>query len=396
MSAPTPQRWAYPALMALVVVALGTSGAPAPLYGIYAHDWGFAPLTTTIVFAAYAVAALVAVLVTGSISDRYGRKPVLLSALALILVGLVVFMTAQGVGALVLARVLHGLGVGATVVAATAALLDLRPDDGQRTGQRTGVAFNVGIAAAILGTAVIADVGPDPLVTPYLVLAALAVALFLLVAVMRETHRDARTTRLHIARPRVPRSISEHFRFSALGVMASWSVLGVFLSLFPSIAARAVHAEHVLFGGAVVAASAGAAAVSQLVGGRWPAKPAAVVGDLGTGVFLLLAIPAVDSGNGWVIGAVSALLGFFFGLAFGGSLRHLTQHIPAAHRGEVMSAFYVLAYSAMAVPTVVAGWASTVWRPESVFAPFMVVVAAACATAGLLGLRRPSRERVPA
>lgn len=394
-SAPQQQRWAYPVLMALVVVALGTSGAPAPLYGIYAHEWGFAPLTTTIVFAAYAGAALVAVLVTGAISDRFGRKPVLLSALALILVGLVVFMTATDVAALVVARVLHGLGVGAAVVATTAALLDLRPDDGQQTGKRTGIAFNVGIATAILGTAVIADAGPDPLVTPYAVLAALAAALFLAVLAMRETHRDNRTATLHIARPRVPASISGHFRFSALGVMASWSVLGVFLSLFPSIAARAVHAEHVLFGGAVVAASAGAAALSQAVGGGWSAKPTAVVGDLGTGLFLVLAIPAIDSGNGWAIGAVSAFLGFFFGLAFGGSLRHLTQHIPAAHRGEVMSAFYVLAYTAMAVPTLVAGWAATVWAPETIFAPFMVVVAAACVTAGALGMRR-ERVAVPA
>ncbi|RYJ05067.1 MAG: MFS transporter, partial [Actinomycetales bacterium] len=59
-SRPTTQRWAYPMLLAVMVVGLGTSGAPAPLYGIYAAKWGFAPLTTTIVFAVYAAAALVA------------------------------------------------------------------------------------------------------------------------------------------------------------------------------------------------------------------------------------------------------------------------------------------------------------------------------------------------
>ncbi|KQY60796.1 MFS transporter [Aeromicrobium sp. Root495] len=391
---PAPQRWAYPVLLAILVVGLGTSGAPAPLYGIYAAEWGFAPLTTTIVFAVYAAAALVAVLVTGSISDRYGRRPVLLTAVGLILVGLVVFMTAQDVEMLIIARGLHGFGVGATVVAATAALLDLRPDEGEKTGRRTGVAFNVGIAVAILGTAFIADLGPDPLVTPYAILAALSAVLFLALLAMRETHSDHRAATLHVARPHVPASIRHHFRFSALGVMASWSVLGVFLSLYPSIASRAVHADHVLFGGTVVALSAGSAAIIQVFASRWPAKPAAIVGDIGTAVTLLLAIPAVDSGNGWLIAIDSAVMGLFFGLAFGSSLRHLTQHIPAEHRGEVMSAFYVLAYGAMAVPTLVAGWAATVWAPDDIFAPFISVVAVACLSAGLLGLRTPDADPV--
>ncbi|MGO7984120.1 MFS transporter, partial [Rhizobium johnstonii] len=82
------------------------------------------------------------VLVVGPLTDRYGRKPVLLAALGLILAGLVVFVTADSVAALIVARSLHGAGVGSTVVAASAALLDLRPADGARTGMRTGIAFN--------------------------------------------------------------------------------------------------------------------------------------------------------------------------------------------------------------------------------------------------------------
>ena len=78
------QRWAFGMLLALVAVALGVSGAPAPLYALYAQEWGFEPITTTVVFAVYAVAALGSVLVTGSISDRYGRRPVLIAAVLLI------------------------------------------------------------------------------------------------------------------------------------------------------------------------------------------------------------------------------------------------------------------------------------------------------------------------
>jgi len=386
-------RLAFPAIITATAVALGTSGAPAALYGLYAQRWHFAPLTTTIIFSVYAAAALVAVLVTGAISDRYGRKPVLLAALVLILVGLVVFMTADGVPALIVARVLHGLGVGATVVAATAALLDLRPDDGARTGRLTGVAFNIGIAVAVIGTGFLADHDRHPLVTPYAIIATIAALVLVVIAALPETHTTERAVRLNIARPRVPLSIRSQFRFSVLGAMASWSVLGVFLSLYPAMASRAVHADHVLFGSAVVALSAIAGATSQLLSGRWDARRAAITGDVGTALFVILAIPAVRSGHGLAIALDAAALGFFFGLAFGSSLRHLTDHIPADHRGEVMSAFYVLAYGAMAVPTILAGWAATHWNLEDAFGPFMVLVALACLVAGLLGLTTGDRRR---
>src|SRR6201994_2080594 len=75
------QRWAYSLLLILSGVALGVSGLPAPLYGMYQDVWHMSPLSTTIVFAVYAVAALGAVLISGRVSDVIGRKPALLGAL---------------------------------------------------------------------------------------------------------------------------------------------------------------------------------------------------------------------------------------------------------------------------------------------------------------------------
>ena len=53
-----------------------------------------------------------------------------------------------------------------------------------------------------------------------------------------------------------------------------------------------------------------------------------------------------------------------------------------------MSAYYLLAYTAMALPTVVAGWASTTWGLTTVFPWFVVAVSLACLAAAGLGLRR--------
>ena len=139
---------------------------------------------------------------------------------------------------------------------------------------------------------------------------------------------------------------------------------------------------------------AGAAAVSQWFGGRLTPRRAAVVGDFGTAAALLLSVVALDTGHASLVLAAAVLMGLTFGLAFGGSLRHLGQVVPAAHRGEVMSAYYLLAYSAMAVPTILAGWAATEWGLAAVFPWFSLLTALACLSAGALGLR--SARLVPA
>lgn len=394
MAEPTPWISPYALLIGLLAVALGVSGVPAPLYAVYEQEWHLAPITTTLVFATYAVAALGSVLVAGQVSDRFGRKPTLVGAAVAMVAGLLVFMTAQGVAALFVARALHGAAVGATVVAGSAALLDLRPDDGARTGHRTGIVFNIGMAVTILGASLLAQYGPDPLVTPYAVVGLVVLLLLFNLLLMGETHRTRATGSVRLSRPSVPRAIRHDFRFAVLGVMAAWSVLGVYLSLFPAFAGVSTGIHSLVFGGAVVAAMASAAAVSQAVGIRLVPRTAAIIGDFATAVALVLSVLALDSHHAALVASAAVLMGLSFGLAFGGSLRHLGRVVPAAHRGEVMSAYYVLAYGAMAVPTILAGWAATQWSLATIFPWFTAAVALACVLAGSLGVAsRPHRAR---
>ena len=185
----------------------------------------------------------------------------------------------------------------------------------------------------------------------------------------------------------MPAAIAGDFRFAVLGVMAAWSVLGVYLSLFPAFAGVSTGIHSLVFGGLVVAAMAGAGAIAQAFTGRVLARRAAVVGDFGTAVALLLSVAALDSHHASLVGGAAVLMGLSFGLAFGGSLRHLGSVVPAGHRGEVMSAYYVLAYSALAVPTILAGWAATTRSLAAVFPWFSLAVAGVCVVAGSLGVR---------
>ncbi|OBF48463.1 MFS transporter [Mycolicibacterium monacense] len=381
------QRWAYPLLLVLSGVALGVSGLPAPLYGMYEANWHLSPLATTIIFAVYAIAALGAVLVSGRISDVVGRKPVLIAALAALVIGLGVFLVADNMALLLLARAIHGAAVGSIVVAGAAALLDLRPHHGVRSGQLSGVSFNIGMTVAILGSALLAQYAPHPLRTPYAVVAVLCLIVGAGLLALREPHIARTRGRIRVAKPAVPQEIRGDFWFSALGAMASWSVLGVLLSLYPSLAARQTHIDNLVFGGAVVGTTAFAAALAQLASTRVPARRAAIVGDIGMALSLLLTIPVLLSHQWPLVFVAAALLGATFGLGFGGSLRHLSDVVPAGRRGETMSAFYLAAYTAMAVPTLLAGWAATTWELVVVFPWFAVAVATACVGAAVAGMR---------
>lgn len=385
------QRWAYALLLILVGVAMGISGMPAPLYGLYEQTWHLSPFATTVIFAVYAVAALAAVLTSGRVSDVIGRKPVLLTALVALVVGLVLFLLADNMAVLLAARTIHGAAVGSIVVVSAAALLDLRPEHGMRSGQLSSAAFNIGVTVIVVGSSGLAQYAPHPLRTPYLVVAGVCLAVGVGVLVLRETHTARSSGPLRISRPTVPHGIRRDFWFAALGAMASWPVFGLLLSLYPALAAQRAHVDNLLFGGAVVGTTALAAALTQLSATRLPAHRAALIGDVGMAVALLVTIPVLMLESWPLVFVAAALQGVTFGLGFGGSLRHLSNVVPDDQRGETMSAFYVLAYFAMIVPTLVAGWSATRWGLAAVYPWFAVLIALVCLAAagvGLAGLRR--------
>ncbi|MCF6469405.1 MFS transporter [Nonomuraea sp. MG754425] len=397
-----PQPWSYAALLVLLMLGQATSAIPSPLYSLYAEKWDYPPFLTTVIFAAYGAVAVVAILVSGPLSDRYGRRPVLLVAVLLLLAGLAVFAFAAGPGYLVVARMLNGAGIGAIVVVGGAALLDVNPQRAAHSGTLTAIAFNVGIAVAALGTAALAQMGLHPLLLPYLADALIAFVLFVLLLVMREPHASASGAPLGIPRPQVPKEIRGRFAFAVLGAGAAWAVLGVCFSLEPSIASHAAQVDGPFFGGVVIAAVTLSAACAQVVSARYPARTVALVGDTALAVLMLAGIAGFATGDAVVIIVTVALQGGAYGLAFGGSLRHLTAHIPAERRGAVMSMFYLLAYGALITPTLLVGIGATVWSGTAIFPVFSVLAALVCFSAvaveWVLGRRgrRLEPTRVPA
>jgi MFS family permease len=264
-----PPRAAYALAVALVGLALFASGVPSPLYGVYRQLWGFAPVVLTLVYATYAFGVLTTLLLAGRVSDQVGRRPVLLVALGTLMGATALFIAADSVVWLFLARALQGLATGAAIGAAGAALLELHPRrDPLGVSQANGVASAAGIGLGVLLSSTLVELAPAPRVLPFVALLVLFALALVGVWLMPEPVQERSRLRLTPHLPYVPRAIRRPFLLAALGALSSWSIAGLFLSLGPQLTAELFDTSNHLVSGVGVFALSAAAAAAQLVLGR--------------------------------------------------------------------------------------------------------------------------------
>ncbi len=390
--APLSPRLAYALAGAIIGLALFASGTPSPLYGTYRELWGFSPLVLTLVYATYAFGVLVALLLAGRISDDVGRRPVLLVALGTLMGSTVLFMVADSVAWLFVARAVQGVATGLALGAASAALLDLHPRrDPAGVGLTNGVVSAGGMGLGVLVSAAFVELAPAPRVLPYVALLVLFAIAFAGALRMPEPVAQRARLRLTPQRPSVPRAVRPAFLLAALGVISSWSIGGLFLSLGPQLAAELFDSTNHLVTGISVFALAGTAAAAQLAFGRSAPWAGAAAGSvaLATGMVAIVAATSADSAALFLAGSVVGGAGF--GVAFLGALRALSAVIPPEHRGAVMSAFYVVAYASLSVPAILAGVLVTPLGLQPTFEIFGSVIAAIALLVAVLAWRtRPA------
>ncbi|TMF94707.1 MAG: MFS transporter, partial [Chloroflexi bacterium] len=140
----TTAFWIVATTLALFLFA---AAAPSPLYAVYAARWHFSAVALTEVFGVYAIALLVALLFTGSLSDAVGRRPVIFASLAIQSASMVMFLYASSIEWLFAARITQGVATGLATSALAASFVDLQPP-----GHPT-LAATVNSAAPILGLA---------------------------------------------------------------------------------------------------------------------------------------------------------------------------------------------------------------------------------------------------
>lgn len=354
----TSAFWVLAVMLGLLLFA---SSAPSPLYVVYQAEWGFSTITLTSVFAVYALALLVSLVVAGSVSDHVGRRPALLFALAIELVGMLLFALAQDVLWLFAARIVQGLATGIAMGTISAALIDLEPANRPRLGSTMGVAAPLsGLAGGALGAGVLVQYGPDPTRLIFWLLLGVFAVMTVLAATIPETVRpDGAWTRSLRPRLAVPPELRTAFVATIPCLVATWALGGLILSLAPSLTAGVLGDPSHVAGGLPIFIMAGVSAVASVRLRETHARAAARGGLSAMIAGVALALVALDAGSTGLFLLATAVAGLGFGPAFAGAFRALSTRAAVAERGGLVSSILAVAYLAFSLPAVAAGAAVT-------------------------------------
>jgi MFS family permease len=234
-------------LAAASVLMLTFMGAtlPTPLYVIYRDELHFSQITLTLIYAVYFGGALATAFFLGRLSDETGRRVAIFAAVALSMIATVVFIFADSLPMLFLARLMSGLGIPLAAGAGTAWVAELCE------GRCAAASLSAGATLAGLGlgplvAGILAEYAPAPLILPFLLLLLLGIVAAAIAWHLPETvKRPVRAWSKLLLQPRVgvPRAIVPAFLAPAITAFATFSLLGFYSALAPSLLQQVLHVE---------------------------------------------------------------------------------------------------------------------------------------------------------
>ncbi|MFI5635598.1 MFS transporter [Streptomyces sp. NPDC051664] len=337
------------------------SSAPSPLYVVYQHNWAFSPTTLTIVFAVYVFGLLASLLILGGLSDHVGRRPVLLAAIGVESLSLVLFLIADNVVALMVARTVQGLATGAAMATAGATLVDFNPPHAPgRAGVVNSVAPISGLALGALGTGALVQFAPAPTHLIYaLLLGAMTLAALAVFAAPETSAPRPGAVASLVPKLGVPPRLRRDLLALLPILIASWALGGLYLSLGPSVAASLFGLTNHFIGGLVVTLLCGTGAVTAFLLRATQGNRVLAIGSSLLFVGTVVSLVGVETSHVALAAAGTAIAGVGFGAAALACFGTLARLATPTERGRLFATAYVLAYLAFSIPAVAAGFAAT-------------------------------------
>jgi MFS family permease len=361
---------------------------------------GVSESTADALFGVYALGLIPALLLIGPISDQCGRRRIVrgagvLSAAA----SLALIAGAHSLGMLYLGRFLAGVCSGAAFAAGTAWIKELSvapydPLAGEQAGaRRAAIGLTAGFGLGPLAAGLLAQWGPDPLLTAYLPhLAVMVIALVTLIGAPETVSSDARRVSL-AGTLRVPSAGHDRFR-GIVAPAAPWvfAAPSIAFAVLPGLVAHQTGSYQVAFAAVVAGLTLGVGILIQPLARRLDRT-----GDVRGLVGGLLAVSA-----GTLLGAVAgqaeswplvlpaaALLGGGYGLCIVSGLLETQRLASREDLASLTAIYYALTYVGFAVPIILAEF------ERIATAPVLLLLTAALAAVSAGQVRRSSAQHPP-
>lgn len=325
-----------------------------PLLLLYRDELGLSHPATTLVFGVYAAGLAPSLLLSGPLSDRFGRRPVVVPFTVLAGLASLGFIAAAHSYPLLLgARLVQGLVSGAVFTAASAWLAELCARAGEReaAGRRATLCLAGGFSLGPFVAGIVAQLLPGPLVLPYVLhalLVAVSVAPLLRVPETAAGRAVGPGGGPPAKEPLVPRG--------ARGLaMTALAPVAVCVYAFPATAIAALPqlvrlpGDGVLTTGVLAGLTLGAGAVVAPLQSRLGSRTALAAAACGAVGLVGTAAAAATGSWLWLPPSV-LLLGAGSGWSLAAGLALVLRLAPVARRGALTGIFYTCAYLGFAAP----------------------------------------------
>jgi MFS family permease len=390
-----------PVLLTVLLDLLGF-GLVIPLLSFYAESFEASPVQVTALMASYSIAQFLFAPAWGALSDRIGRRPVMLGSVAGTAVFLALFASAGELWQLFLFRTLHG-ACAANIGAAQAYVADVTTPETRARGMGLiGASFGIGFT---LGPMVGGLLSPYSLTAPIWLAAGLSAVNFVWALLRLPESRRAGASSGHLGRVMDPVVVLEVLRHPVVGGVIFLAFCATF-SFAMLESTFALVAEHVwsmtarsvglLFGLiGVIGIVIQGGLIGRLVN-RFGERPLLATGyALTTSGMALLSFThegAVWFGGGWgPITLGCAILAVGTSLANPSLTSLVSRSTSPDEQGKVLGVNQSLSALGRAAAPTMGGWLYAHWFAGGAFAAGAVIMGSALILAAPQVLRQPQR-----
>jgi MFS family permease len=343
----------------------------SPLLLMYEDRDHYSSLLVNAFLGVYVLGLAPALLVAGSLSDRHGRRPLMLAGIGAAVVGSALLAFGPlGPGFLIVGRLFSGVTVGIAMAVGNSWVKELSqaPYDSRADGgsgaHRASLAFTGGSGLGALVAGLIAQWGPIPEVLPFLIHIAVTIPFAVVVLRMPETHAGGGVAGPWWRQLRVPSA--GHRRFvRVVMVAAPWifASAAIGYGYLPTQLRGVTGSWGLVFATAATVVALGVSSALQPIAKRVHSFTSArglAVAVATMVIGLAVVTVAIVLQSLWIGLAANVVIGVGMGIALQSSLLEVQRIASSRDLAGLTGVFYAVAYAGFLAPALIAAIAGAV------------------------------------